>query len=97
MDDFVISFFVGIRVSPIAHLGLELATEFLNTVRVQPFFLMPPDLSVCFRVFFWGGEYVCPSYGPLKIRKSAKSERKSVRLFIKNFGIHVYKKNLRSP
>ena len=46
-------------------------------------FLMPPGPSVRFRVFFWGGEYVCPSYGLLKFVKSAKLGRKSVHPFVK--------------
>ena len=46
-------------------------------------FLMLPGPSVRFHVFLGGGEYVCPSYGPLKFLKSAKSGRKSVRPFIK--------------
>ena len=45
-------------------------------------FLMPPGPSVHIRVFFWGGEYVCPSYGPLKFIKLAKSGQKSVRPFV---------------
>ena len=44
-------------------------------------FLMLPGPSVRFRVFL-GGEYVCPSYRPLKFLKSAKSGRKSVRPFV---------------
>ena len=46
-------------------------------------FLMLPGPSVRFRVFFLGGEYVCPSYGPLKFLKLAKLGQKSVRPFVK--------------
>ena len=35
-------------------------------------FLMLPGLSVRFRVFLGGGEYVCLSYGPLIIPKIGK-------------------------
>ena len=46
-----------------------------------------------FPCFFWGGgEYVCLSYGPLKIEKSAKSKRKSVRPFIKKTSESVFTK-----
>ena len=36
-----------------------------------------------FPYFFLGGEYVCPSYGPLKFLKLAKLGQKSVRPFVK--------------
>ena len=36
-----------------------------------------------FPCFFLGGEYVCPSYGPLKFLKLAKLGQKSVRPFVK--------------
>ena len=36
-----------------------------------------------FPCFFLGGEYVCPSYRPLKFLKLAKLGRKSVRPFVK--------------
>ena len=58
-------------------------------------FLMLPGPSVRFRVFFWGGEYVCPSYGPLKFLKSAKSGRKSVRPFIKKLRNPYLPKNVK--
>ena len=52
-------------------LSMSVRGFFNATGSVRPFF-----------VFFLGGEYVCPSYAPLKIRESAKSGRKSVRPFI---------------
>ena len=54
----------------------------MQSVSVRVFFI-PPGPSVRFRVFLRGGEYVCPSYGPLKFLKSAKLGRKSVRPLIK--------------
>ena len=45
-------------------------------------FLMLLGPSVRFCVFWGVGEYVCPSYGPLKFLKSAKSGRKFVRPFV---------------
>ena len=60
------------------------------------FFLKPAGPSVRFCVFWGGGEYVYPLYRPLKFLKSAKSERKSVRPFIKNFGIRIFKKILKN-
>ena len=79
-------------------LRIEMATEFLNAVRVRPCFFIPPGPSVRFRVFFLGGEYVCPSYGPLKFLKSAKLRRKSVRPLIKEvrnpFLPNFFKKSL---
>ena len=53
----------------------------MQSVSVRAFFI-PPGPSVRFRIFL-NNEYVCPSYGPLKFLKSAKSGRKSVRPFIK--------------
>ena len=47
------------------------------------FFFIPLGPSVRFRVFFLGGEFVCPSYGPVEFLKLAKSGQKSVRPFIK--------------
>ena len=45
---------------------VEMATEFLNAVRVRPcFFLYHRGPSVRFHIFLGGGEYVCPSYGRL--------------------------------
>ena len=46
-------------------------------------------------VFFLGGEYVCPSYGPLKFLKSAKSGRKSVRPLIKELRNPFLPKNFK--
>ena len=47
-----------------------------------------PSVSV-----FFSRWRICMSiYGPLKIRKSAKSGRKSVRPFIENLGICIFKK-----
>ena len=54
-----------------------MATEFRFAVRVHPYFFMPSDPSVNVQ-FFLDGESVCPSHGPLKIRNSANSGRKSV-------------------
>ena len=36
-----------------------------------------------FLCFFLGGEYVCPSYKPLKFLKLAKLGQKSLRPFVK--------------
>ena len=63
---------------------LEMATEFLNAVRVRPCVFLYHWVRPSVSVFFGGGgEYVCPSYGPLKFLKSAKLRRKSVRPLIK--------------
>ena len=58
-------------------------------------FSIPPGPSVHFRVFLEGGEYVCPSYGPLKFLKPAKSGRKSVRPFIKKLRNPYLPKNVK--
>ena len=63
--------------------GLEMATEFLNAIRVRLWFFLYHRVRPSISVFFLGGEYVCPSYGPLKFLKSAKLGRKSVRPLIK--------------
>ena len=76
------------------HHVLEMATEFLNAIRVRPCFLYQWVRPSVF-VFFWGGEYVCPSYGPLKLLKSAKSGRKSVRPFIKRLRNPYLPKNVK--
>ena len=58
---------------------------FLNAARpVRPF-----------PCFFWGGEYVCPSYGLPKFLKSAKLGRKSVRPFIKKLRNPYLPKNVK--
>ena len=54
----------------------------MQSVSVHGFFNAAGSVRP-FPYFFWGGEYVCPSYGPLKFLKSAKLGRKSVRPFIK--------------
>ena len=72
-----------------------MATEFINAVRVRLWFFK------CFRVcpsvsmFFLGGDYVCPSYGPLKFLKSAKSGQKSVRPFVKKLRNPFLPKNVK--
>ena len=48
-----------------------------------------------FPCFFWGGEYVCSSYGPLKFLKSAKSGQKSVRSFVKKLQNPFFTKKCR--
>ena len=48
-----------------------------------------------FPCFFLGGEYVCPSYGPLKFLKSAKSGRKSVRPFVNKLRNPFLPKNVK--
>ena len=58
-------------------------------------FLMLPGPSVRFRVFFGGGEYVCPSYGPLKFLKWVKSGRKSVRPFVNKLRNPFLPKNVK--
>ena len=58
-------------------------------------FLMPRGPSVRFRVFWGGGEYVCPSYGPLKFLKSVKSGQKSVRPFVKKLRNPFLPKNVK--
>ena len=58
-------------------------------------FLMLLGSSVRFRVFLGGGEYVCPSYGPLKFLKSAKPGQKSVRPFIKKLRNPYLPKNVK--
>ena len=57
---------------------------------------MLPGPSVCFRVFFGGGEYVCLSYGPLKFLNSRKSGRKSVRPFVKKLRNPYLPKNVKN-
>ena len=63
----------------------------MQSVSVHGFFNAAGSIRP-FPCFFWGGEYVCPSYGPLKLLKLAKSGQKSVRPFVKNFGIRFYQK-----
>ena len=48
-----------------------------------------------FSCSFWGGEYVCPSYGPLKFLKSAKSGQKPVRPFVKKLRNPFLPKNVK--
>ena len=77
--------------------GLEMATEFLNAVRVHPWFFLYHRVSPSVSIFFLGGEYICPSYRPLKFLKLAKLGRKSVRPLIKelrNPFLPKFKKNL---
>ena len=51
--------------------------------------------SVRFRVFLGGGEYVCPSYGPLKFLKLTKSGQKSVRPFVNKLWNPFLPKNVK--
>ena len=59
-----------------------MATEFLNLVSVCPCFFYTTGSVRPFPYFLKGGEYVCPSYRPLKFLKLIKSRQKSVRPFI---------------
>ena len=54
----------------------------MQSVSVRGFFNAAGSVRP-FPCFFLGGEYVCPSYGPLKFLKLAKSGQKSVRPFVK--------------
>ena len=72
-----------------------MATEFLNAVRVRPCFFFTAGSVRPFPCFFLGGEYVCPSYGPLKFLKSAKSGRKSVRPFVNKLRNPFLPKNVK--
>ena len=76
-------------------LGVEMATEFLNTVRVRPCFFYTTGSVRPFPCFFGGCEYVCPPYGPLKFLKSAKLGRKSVRPLIKELRNPFLPKNFK--
>ena len=66
----------------------------MQSVSVRVFFVyhrVRPSVSM----FFLGGEYVCPLYGQLKLLKSAKSGRKSVRPFIKKLQNPYLPKNVK--
>ena len=54
----------------------------MQSVSVHGFFNATGSVRP-FPWFFWGGEYVCPSYGLLKFLKLAKSGQKSVCPFVK--------------
>ena len=77
-------------------MGLEMATEFLNAVRVCPWFFKYRRVRPSVSVFFLGGEYVCLLYGPLKFLKSAKSGQKSVRPFVKKLRNPFLPKNIKN-
>ena len=59
------------------------------------FFYTTGSIRPSVSMFFLGGEYVCPSYGPLKFLKSAKSGRKSVHPFIKKLRNPYLPKNVK--
>ena len=66
----------------------------MQSVSVRGFFNAAGSIRP-FPCFFWGGEYVCPSYGPLKFLKLAKSGQKSVRLFVKKLRNPFLPKNVK--
>ena len=55
-------------------------------------FLMLPGPSIRFRAFFLGWRVRMSVIWTVEILKSAKSGRKSMRPFVKNFGIRFYQK-----
>ena len=66
----------------------------MQSVSVRGFFNAAGSVRP-FPCFFLGGEYVCPSYGPLKFLKLAKSGRKSVRPFVKKLRNPFLPKNVK--
>ena len=66
----------------------------MQSVSVRGFFYTTGSVRP-FPCFFLGGEYVCPSYGPLKSLKLAKSGRKSVRPFVKKLRNPFLPKNVK--
>ena len=67
----------------------------MQSVSVRGFFNADGSVRPFPWVFLGGGEYVCPSYGPLKFLKSAKSGQKSVRPFIKKLRNPYLPKNVK--